>query len=205
MYWHSTHWQPTRWQPTHWRTGSLFTGSIRTASQRTASQRTGTINYLHALYHSKIIICTHIIYPTTMSKLPHSSSSNAMSRGLFCFQCNCSNFTDDGKGHRSLAQHMQHCNAPTKKSDSNELQNSGTDPFPFLTKKRRIDQSDFNYARQLNHYLEGETLDNIFVGNANHKFSQSSVDFQDVYDDSSPPVTNNSTFDLSLVPMVHSS
>ena len=64
---------------------------------------------------------------------------------------------------------------PPKKSDTNGLHNSGTDSFPFLTKKRRIDQSDFNYACQLDQYLKVETMDNIFIGDADHGFSQSAV------------------------------
>jgi hypothetical protein len=142
-----------------------------------------------------------------MSKLPPSSLSNALPRGLFCFRCNCSNFTDDGKGRRSLAQYLQHCKAPNKhKSNFAKWHDSGNDPSPFLSKKQRIDQSAFNYAHQQNHYLEGETavLDNFFVGDANHNFSQGSVKFPYVYEDASPRLVNNNIIDLSFVPTVNS-
>jgi hypothetical protein len=142
-----------------------------------------------------------------MSKLPPSSLSNALPRGIFCFRCHLSNFTDDGKGRRSLAQHLQHCKAPNKsKSNFTKWHKSGTDPFHFLSKKQRIDQSAFNYAHQRDHYLEGETavLDNFFVGDADHDFSQGSIEFPYVYEDASPPLVNNNIINLSLVPMVNS-
>ncbi len=140
-------------------------------------------------------------YCTLWSKILYNPN------GLFCFRCNRSNFTDDGKGRRSLAQHLRHCKAPNNcKSNFTKWHNSGTDPFPFLLKKRRIDQSAFNYAHQQDHCLEGETAvsDNFFVGDADHDFSQGSVEFSYVYEDKSPPLVINNIIDLSLVPTVNS-
>ena len=45
-------------------------------------------------------------------------------------------------------QYNHHVKAPTC------IHVSGTDPLPLLTKKRRIDELDFNFAYQLDNYLE---------------------------------------------------
>jgi len=44
---------------------------------------------------------------------------------------------------------------------------SGTDPLPLLTKKRRIDELDFNFAYQLDNYLKDNDthVDNFFDAN----------------------------------------
>ena len=59
-------------------------------------------------------------------------------------------------------QHQRRCTRLSKRGvkDSGCLV-SGTDPLPLLTKKRRIDELDFNFAYKLDNYLEdNDTHDN---------------------------------------------
>ena len=97
-----------------------------------------------------------------MSKLPPTSSFDEIpSRGLFCYKCQRSNFSNDSKGRRSHAQHQRNCTGLSKHGVKvSGLHVSGTDPLPLLTKKRRIDELDFNFAYQLDNYLEDN--DNFF-------------------------------------------
>jgi len=104
---------------------------------------------------------------TTMSKLPPASSFDdipSISR-LFCYKCKRCNFSNYSKGHRSHVQHQHRCTRLSKcgVKDSGCLV-SGTDPLPLLTKKRRIDELDFNFAYKLDNYLEDNDThdDNVF-------------------------------------------
>ena len=100
-----------------------------------------------------------------MSKLPPTSSFDDIPiRGLFCYKCQRSNFSNDSKGRRSHAQHQRNCTGLSKHGVKvSGLHVSGTDPLPLLTKKRRIDELDFNFAYQLDNYLEDN--DNFFDDN----------------------------------------
>jgi hypothetical protein len=158
-----------------------------------------THSFIHPNLYTQHFPCHHVKAPTfILVQCPAQQSFFAFDAIVVILQ--------DGKGHRSLVQHLQHCKAPNKrKSNFTKWHDSGTDPFPFLLKKQRIDQSAFNYAHQRDHYLEGETTvsDNFFVGDADHDFSQDSVEFPYVDEDASPPLVNNNIINLSLVPTVN--
>ena len=113
---------------------------------------TGLSHIINLIHHTR----------TTMSKLPPTSSFDDIpSRGLFCYKCQRSNFSNDSKGRRSHAQHQRNCTGLSKHGVKvSGLHVSGTDPLPLLTKKRRIDELDFNFAYQLDNYLEDN--DNFF-------------------------------------------
>jgi hypothetical protein len=131
---------------------------------------------------------------TTMSKLLPASSINhilSISR-LFCYKCKHCNFSNDSKGRRSHAQHQRNCTGLSKfgvKDSGRHV--PGTDPLPLLTKKRRIDELDFNFAYQLDNYLEDNDthVDNFFAVNVDSDDSShhGSVDHHDVHDLSTTP------------------
>ena len=74
-----------------------------------------------------------------MSKLPPGASSfddiPSISR-LFCYKCKRCNFSNDGKGRRSHAQHQRNCTGLSKRGVKDSGRHvSGTDPLPLLTRK----------------------------------------------------------------------
>ena len=128
-----------------------------------------------------------------MSKLPPASSFDDIpSRGLFCYKCQRSNFSNDSKGRRSHAQHQRNCTGLSKCGVKvSGLHVSGTDPLPLLTKKRWIDELDFNFAYQLDNYLEDNDthVNNFFDVNVDSDGSShhGSVDHHDVHNLSTTP------------------
>ena len=135
-----------------------------------------------------------------MSKPPPASSFDDIPAiGLFCFKCGRNNFSNDGKGRRSLAQHTRNCTGLSKQRGVQPRAHhvTGTAPLPFLTRKRRIDDTDINYAYQLGNYLDDNSHMNndFFEGNADSDgYSQGSIDHHDVQDlsDSAYPSTRPS-------------
>ena len=145
----------------------------------TVHNRYGTsLDHSHPLSHP-------LHHTTTMWKLPPASSFNDIpSRGLFCFKCKHSNFSNDSKGRRSHAQHQQNFTGLSKCGVKvSGLHVSGTDPLPlssFLTKKRQINEMDFNFAYQLDNYLvDNSHVDNFFDVNVDSDgSSHGSIDHQ---------------------------
>ena len=135
-----------------------------------------------------------------MSKPPPASSFDDIPAiGLFCFKCGRNNFSNDGKGRRSQAQHTRNCTGLSKQRGVLPRAHhvTGTAPLPFLTRKRRIDDTDINYAYQLGNYLDDNSHMNndFFEGNADSDgYSQGSIDHHDVQDlsDSAYPSTRPS-------------
>jgi hypothetical protein len=124
-----------------------------------------------------------------MSKLPPASSFDDIpSIGLFCYKCKRRDFPNDSKGRRSHAQHQRRCTAGLPKKGGVKARAyhvSGTDPLPLLTKKRRVDDTDFNYAYQLDNYLDDNNhIDNFCEGNADSDVhsQQALVEHHDVQD-----------------------
>ena len=124
-----------------------------------------------------------------MSKLPPASSFDDIpSIGLFCYKCKRRDFTNDSKGRRCHAQHQRRCTAGLPKKGGVKARAyhvSGTDPLPLLTKKRRVDDTDFNYAYQLDNYLDDNRhIDNFFEGNADSDIhsQQASLEHHDIQD-----------------------
>ena len=106
------------------------------------------------LDHSRPLSHLHYVEAPLLTA---SSFENIPSRGLFCFKCKHCNFSNDSKVRRSHAQHQQNFTGLSKCGVKvSGLHVSGTDPLPlssFLTKKRRINEMDFNFAYQLDNYL----------------------------------------------------
>ena len=98
-------------------------------------------SFITTLFALFIIQPNHLYahhFPHHYVKAPTFILIQCHAQRSFWYRCNRSNFTDDGKDRRSLAQHLRHCKAPTKKFDFHKPHDSGTDPFPFLSKKRRL-------------------------------------------------------------------
>jgi len=129
-----------------------------------------------------------------MSKLPPASSINDIpsTSRLFCYKCKRCNFSNDSKSHRSHAQHQRRCTGLSKRRVKDSGRHvSGTDPLPLLTKKRQIDELDFNFAYQLDNFLEDNDFhaNNFFDVNVDSDGSShhGSVDHHDVHNLSTTP------------------
>jgi len=146
-----------------------------------------SLNLLYVLSKAPRSLTSTLTSPLCRAPLlPASSFENIPSRGLFCFKCKHSNFSNDSKGHRSHAQHQRNCTGLSKCGVKvSGLHVSGTDPLPlprssFLTKKRRINETDFNFAYQLDNYLDDNShVDNFFDVNVDSDgSSHGSIDHQ---------------------------